>query len=116
MTPMDIEIWDGNAWSHKHVVGHVFSGNTLLTDEGKVYSFSQWRIPGTRPQSYCQTKQTVVVKERRRGKLVTVRKARIKNARQAGPFKKNELWMAEKMVKENPKWKIVKRGAAWWVV
>jgi hypothetical protein len=112
MKKMEVEIWRIGRWRRASVVGERLSSGYLFTNEGKLYHNCHWREIGTRPYAGCVVSGIPVSKKSNGVGKVEAKKAKTI----AGPFKKSDLWMAEKMIEKNQGWKLEKRGSAWWVV
>lgn len=112
--PMTIDLWDGKVWVQREVMGALYA-STLLLSDGSIYSSGFWRLPGTRPYACCQVSHRALSRIRGGVGLAQAREL-AKNRSVAGPFTMKEKYIADKMVKENPQWKMEKRHGQWWVV
>lgn len=108
---MTVEIWKHDHWETETIVGQELALGCLYVSDGRFYSQCYWRKPGTKP--YCGCIRTSKPLALSRGGVGLTQAKRSKY--HAGPFTKKELWMAEKMVKENPTWNLVKKGTSWWL-
>jgi len=118
LTTVDADITVNDKWARKTITGYHISHCFYDTVNQKYYSEGMWRIHGEAPYSNCRF-GTKFYRDTLRlmGKSVIKPKqsfSRIKNVI-AGPFKKNELGLAEKMLLSHPNAEIIRKKAGYFI-